>query len=60
MTFKSGVIYSINYGNVTKAATFVSAKDGLNSFFDINGKFALSDTFIAKGTITITELDTDF
>ncbi|OMD67622.1 hypothetical protein [Paenibacillus odorifer] len=60
MKFERGNIYSIDYGNITKAATFVSSEDGLNLFFDINGEFALTDSFIAKGAIAITELDTDF
>jgi hypothetical protein len=60
MKFESGAIYSINYGNVAKAATFVSSNDGINMFFDINGKFALSDAYIASGSVVITELDTEF
>ncbi|OMD87520.1 MULTISPECIES: hypothetical protein [Paenibacillus] len=60
MKFERGEAYSINYGNVTKAVTFVSSNDGINMFFDINGKFALTDSFIKKGSISIAEMDTDF
>ncbi|OME55424.1 hypothetical protein BSK59_13175 [Paenibacillus odorifer] len=60
MKFERGATYSINYGNVTKAATFVSSNDGINMFFDIAGKFGLTDNFIKKGLVIITELDTEF
>ncbi|MNJ01839.1 hypothetical protein D3C73_1615970 [compost metagenome] len=62
MKLQRGEAYSITYKSInkTKIATFVSAGDGVNMFFDISGQFGLSDAYIASGSVVITELDSDF
>ncbi|PAD72824.1 hypothetical protein [Paenibacillus campinasensis] len=60
MKFEEGAIYTIDYGVVSKLATFLMSKDGLNLFRDSDGLFNLSDTFLLKGRVKVTAADTDF
>lgn len=59
MNFKPLSFYLIDYGTHTKIATFTNKEKNINYFFDIDGKFSLSDEFLKKGTITITEIEDD-
>lgn len=60
MQFEYGETYLIDYGVVSKPATFIKNQDGNNHFFDISGEFTLSDEFISRGKVTISELYEDW
>lgn len=52
-----GETYLINYGTFSKVSTFLNSSNGINSFFDTNGPFNFSDSFINSGRVTIEKLD---
>ncbi|WP_157793916.1 hypothetical protein [Paenibacillus donghaensis] len=54
---ENGNIYLINYGSFSKVATFLRSEDGNNEFFDMNGKFILTDSFLSKGTVKIETIE---
>lgn len=60
MDFKPLTNYLIDYGTVSKLATFQHKDKGINFFYDKDGIFALSDDFISSGKVTITEMEDDF
>ncbi|WP_372011345.1 hypothetical protein NBRC13296_12295 [Paenibacillus chitinolyticus] len=53
MDFTQENIYSLDYGVVIKLATFSRKEGEYNFFFDKDGEFALSDSFLSKGIISI-------
>ncbi|OZB98049.1 hypothetical protein [Paenibacillus sp. XY044] len=59
MNFKPLSIYLIDYGTHTKLATFRIKQKNLNHFFDVDGEFSLSDEFLKRGVIVVTELEED-
>lgn len=59
MQFENGGTYLIDYGVVSKPATFIKHQDGVNHFFDMSGEFTFSDEFISRGIVTISELYED-
>ncbi|MNI98618.1 hypothetical protein D3C73_1574950 [compost metagenome] len=54
-----GETYLINYGTFSKVSTFLHSSDGINSFFDINGRFNFSDSFINSGGVTFELISND-
>jgi hypothetical protein len=54
-----GETYLINYGTFSKVATFLNTSNGINSFFDINGHFNFSDSFINSGKVSIEQIGDD-
>lgn len=58
MKFERGVPYEITYKNLNKSkvGTYLCSNAGVNIFFDRNGEFGVSDTFIKDGHVTIEEL----
>lgn len=55
-----GAIYIINYGFMTKLVTFVGEKDGAYQFLDDNGAFMFTSGFLAKGTVSIEEIEEEW
>lgn len=60
MDFKPLTAYIIDYGTVSKLATFTHTEKGINYFFDKEGIFALSDEFISSGKVTVQVMEDDF
>lgn len=59
MQFEIGETYHIDYGLTAKLATFLGKEEDKNVFFDVDGKFSFTDSFIAKGKIKFTKMEVD-
>jgi hypothetical protein len=60
MQFIKGNNYLINYGTFNKLSTFLHRENNENIFFDNNGKFSFTDSFLAKTTLTFEIIPNDF
>lgn len=59
MEFKPLEHYLFNYGTHARIGTFKYKERNINFFFDSKGEFALSDEFLAKGTILIRPIESE-